>query len=62
MLRIFYKIFKKIIFYVLLLYSFNLIAAPIDLVIPINFITVSSLLFLGIPALFGFIFIFIVVF
>jgi len=55
MLKKFFGLFKRILFYVLLLYSFNLIAAPMGIIIPINFITVLGLVVLGFPALFGYI-------
>lgn len=56
MLKKFFGIFKRILFYVFLLYSFNLIAVSIGIVIPINYVTVISLVILGMPALFSFIF------
>lgn len=55
MFKFFFKIFKKILFYIFLLYSFNLFVSPIGIVIPINYITVSILVVLGVPAFFGFI-------
>lgn len=55
MLKKFFGLFKRILFYVLLLYSFNLVAAPMGIIVPINFITVGSLVLLGFPALFGYI-------
>ena len=55
MFKVIFKLFKRILFYVFLLYSFNLVASPIGIIIPINFITVGALVFLGVPALFSFI-------
>ena len=40
---------KKIIFAILLLYTYNLIGAPINLVIPINYITVIIVTLLDLP-------------
>ena len=62
MLKKFFGLFKRILFYVLLLYSFNLVAAPMGVVVPINLITVSSLIILGVPALFSYILIIVLMF
>ena len=56
------KLIKKIIFTVFLLYGYNLIMAPLNLMIPINYITVGCITLLGTSALFGFIIILLVVF
>ena len=56
------KLVKKIIFSSFLLYGYNLLAAPLNLIIPINVINVLLLSILGIPALFGLIFICVLVF
>lgn len=53
MLKYIFKFFKRIIFYIFLLYSFNLIMSPSGFIIPINYFTVLVLSILGIPALFG---------
>jgi len=45
------KILKKIIFAVVLLYSFNIIAVKFGIIIPINYITVFLITFLDIPAM-----------
>ena len=47
---------------VLLLYSFNLVAAPMGIIVPINLVTVISLVLLGVPALFSFILIIVLMF
>lgn len=62
MFKKFFKIIRKIIFTVLLLYGYNLIMAPLDMMIPINIITVGLITFLGIPALLALIVILLVVF
>lgn len=45
------KILKKIIFAVVLLYSFNLIAVNFGIIVPINYATISLVTFLDIPAM-----------
>lgn len=62
MLKQIFKIIKKIIMSVFLLYGYNLIAAPLGFIIPINLITVSLISLLGIPALLSLVFVLIVVF
>lgn len=62
MLKSIFKVFKRIIFSVFLLYSFNLIALPMGVIIPINFVTVLFLVVLGVPALFSFILISVLLF
>ena len=46
------KVIKKIIFSVLILYSYNLLAKSMNLIIPINFVTVGSLTIFGVHSLF----------
>lgn len=57
-----FSLIKKIIFSSFILYGYNLIAAPLGLIIPINLITVSLLTLLGMPALFSLIIILLMVF
>jgi len=56
------EVIKRIIFSVVLLYGFNIIASPINIMIPINFITIGAVTILGFPALFAFIIINIIAF
>lgn len=56
------KIIKKIVFSAFLIYSYNLIAAPLNLIVPINIITITLVTLLGVPALLAFIVILLVVF
>lgn len=56
------KIIRKIIMSVFLLYGYNLIAAPLGFIIPINFITVLLLSIFGIPALLSLIVVLIIFF
>lgn len=57
-----FKIIRRIVFTVLLLYGYNLIMAPLDMMIPINIITVSLITILGSSALLGLIVILLVLF
>ena len=62
MFKIIFKAIKKIVMSVFLLYGYNLIAAPLGFIIPINLITVLLISLLGIPALLSLIFVLIFVF
>ena len=62
MLKKIFKIVKKVVFSALLLYGYNVIAGPINVIVPINFFNIGLITFLGIPALFSLIFINIIVF
>lgn len=62
MLKKLFKILKKIVLTCFLLYGYNLIASPLGVIIPINIITVALISLLGVPALCGFIAIFLIVF
>ena len=56
------EILKKIIFSIVLLYGYNMITTPINVMIPINLITIGAVTILGFPALFAFIVINIIAF
>lgn len=58
MLKKCFNFFKRIVVSIFLLYGFNLIVAPLDFMIPLNFVTILSLSILGLPALFSFLIIF----
>lgn len=45
------KILRRIVFAVILLYSFNLIAVKFGVIVPINYITVILMTILDVPAL-----------
>ena len=62
MLKKIYNIIKRVVISAFALYGYNLIAAPIGLIIPINVITVSILTILGLPSLLFLIIIFVVIF
>ena len=62
MLKKIFELIKKIVFSVFLIYGFNLIAEPLNLIIPINIITVGLITILGMPALLSLILIYFIVF
>lgn len=62
MLQKFFKIIKKVVFSSFLLYGYNILVEPLGIIVPINFVTVSSISILGIPALFSFILIKVIIF
>jgi hypothetical protein len=47
------KIIRSVIVAAFILYGFNIIASPLNLIIPINIITVALVALLGFPALIG---------
>jgi pro-sigmaK processing inhibitor BofA len=51
MIKVIYKIIKRIIFAILFLYGLNLITSNLDIIIPINIITVTVLSLLDISGL-----------
>lgn len=55
MLKKLFIILRRITVSFFLLYAYNLVIQPLNLIIPINFITVLSISVLGIPALLSFI-------
>lgn len=56
------KALKKIVFSSFLLYGYNILIEPLGLIIPINIITVGIISIFGIPALFSFILIYVMIF
>ena len=62
MLKKIYILLKKVVISAFLLYGYNLIAAPLNLIIPINIVTVTLLTVFGFPALFSLIVVFIIFF
>ena len=50
MVKIIYNIIKKIIFSVLFIYGYNIIASSLGYIIPINVFTVLIFTILGFPA------------
>lgn len=62
MLKIVFKIIKRIIISSFLLYGYNLLVQPIGLTVPINIFTVGAMTILGVPALLCLIFIMILIY
>lgn len=62
MLKKIFNLIKKIVFSVFLIYGFNIIASPLNLIIPINVITVGFITLLGLPALLSLILVYFIVF
>jgi len=62
MLKKICSILKKIIISSFILYGYNLIASPINLIIPINIYTVGLLTIFGLPAMFSLIIILVLIF
>lgn len=62
MLKLMFKIIKRIVISSFLLYGYNLLIQPIGLIIPINVFTVGALTLLGIPALLCLIFIMVLIY
>lgn len=48
-----YALFKKLVFGIFFLYGFNVLSAPLDLFIPINWITIVLFMIFGIPSIFA---------
>ncbi len=51
MIKLFYKVVKRVIFAILFLYALNLITSNINFIIPINLVTISIIVMLGFPGL-----------
>ena len=46
-----FKVVKKIIIAIFMVYGLNIILSPVDILIPINMISICIITFLGIPGL-----------
>ena len=53
MIKKIFKVLKKVIMAAVLLYAYNKFAVSLNATIPINYITISLVTFLGIPAIVG---------
>ncbi|MEI3499108.1 MAG: pro-sigmaK processing inhibitor BofA family protein [Bacilli bacterium] len=62
MIKFVFKFLKKLIFSSFLLYGYNILALPINVIIPINIITILIITILGIPALFALILIHVLIY
>lgn len=56
------NVLKKVILSSFLLFGYNLLASPLNIIIPINFINIGAITILGFPALFALILIHVVIF
>ena len=56
------SLLRKVIFSFFNLYGFNMIASDFNIIIPINVITISLVSFLGFPALFSLVLLFVLVY
>lgn len=57
-----FQFLKKIIASFLILYSYNMVAASLGYIIPLNIITILSVAIFGVPGLFSLIFLLVIVF
>ncbi len=62
MLKLIFKVIKRIVISSFLLYAYNLLVQPVGLIIPINVITVGVISILGVPALLSLIFIMVLIY
>ena len=62
MLKKIFNLFKRVIISAFVLYGYNLIVSPINLIIPINVFTVGILTVFGLPAIFSLIVILVLIF
>ena len=62
MLKKIIKLIRKIIVSALLLYGYNVVAAPLNIIIPINYVNIGLISILGFPVLFALIFINVIIF
>lgn len=62
MIKKVFRFIKKLIFSSFLLYGYNMLALPINIIVPINPITILATTILGIPALFALILIHILIY
>lgn len=57
-MKLIFNMIKRLVFGFFILYSYNMIAVEFNLIIPINVVTILLVSFIGLPALFGLIFLF----
>lgn len=62
MLKKIFNLFKRIVISAFVLYGYNLIAAPTNLIIPINIYTIGILTLFGLPAIFYLIIVLVLIF
>ncbi|MCI8466905.1 MAG: hypothetical protein HFI08_01740 [Bacilli bacterium] len=61
MIKMIINVVKKIVIGIFILYGFNLLVSSINIIIPINYITVGTVSFLGIPGLLSLVLLFFLV-
>lgn len=61
MIKMIINVIKKIVIGIFILYGFNLLVSSINIIIPINYITVGTVSFLGIPGLLSLVLLFFLV-
>lgn len=57
-MKLIFNMIKRLVFGFFILYSYNMIAVEFNLIIPINVVTILLVSFIGLPALFALIFLF----
>lgn len=62
MLKKIFSIIKKIIYSFFLIYGYNVLASPLNLIIPINIITVALVMLFGFTTLISLIIIYLLIF
>lgn len=62
MLKNIFKVVKKVVLAIALLYSFNLLVSSMNILIPINYISIGVVSILGIPGLLSLLAVYLVIF
>lgn len=62
MLKNIFKLVKKVVLAIALLYSFNLLVSSMNILIPINYISIGVVSILGIPGLLSLLAVYLVIF
>lgn len=62
MLKKIFSIIKKVIYSFFLIYGYNVLASPLNLIIPINIITVALVMLFGFTTLISLIIIYLLIF
>lgn len=62
MLKKIFKLVKKVVLAIALLYSFNLLVSSMNILIPINYISIGVVSILGIPGLLSLLAVYLVIF
>ncbi len=62
MLKRIFKIIKKIVFAVFLIYGYNILAVPLGIIVPLNLLTIIYVTLFDVPALLSLIVLMFIVF